>query len=220
MMLHLLTDILSKKHLEQEFLDGGVLSLFKNWLERPDGSLPNATIRASILSILTPILPIHISSEDPNEKLKRSKLGKVIMFMSKSEEETNSNRQLTKDLVENCSRTIFNKNARGSDLKNKQEEVVIPLKKPSAMKVKEVDLALKSHPKQSSSSAASGSRQGVSVPKPAHMVNTQSNYNLEIPRGCLRYEKPRDCKCYKRIEKNMRKLKNSKRKPLQATKLN
>ncbi|KAK8999169.1 hypothetical protein V6N11_070346 [Hibiscus sabdariffa] len=135
MMLPLLTDILSKKHLEQEFLDSGVLSLFKNWLERPDGSLPNA---------------IDISSEDPREKLKRSKIGKVIMFMSKSEEKTTSNRQLTKDLVENCCRTIFNKNARGLDLKNKKEEVVIPLKKQSAMKVKEVDLALESRPKQSS----------------------------------------------------------------------
>ncbi|KAK8662124.1 hypothetical protein V6N13_091712 [Hibiscus sabdariffa] len=108
MMLPLLTDILSKKHLEQEFLDSGVLSLFKNWLERPDGSLPNA------------------------------------------KEKTTSNRQLTKDLVENCCRTIFNKNARGLDLKNKKEEVVIPLKKQSAMKVKEVDLALESRPKQSS----------------------------------------------------------------------
>ncbi|KAK8671491.1 hypothetical protein V6N13_038086 [Hibiscus sabdariffa] len=74
MMLPLLTDILSKKHLEQEFLDSGVLSLFKNWLESPNGSLPNATIRASILNILTHILPVDISSEDPREQLKRSKL--------------------------------------------------------------------------------------------------------------------------------------------------
>ncbi|KAK8474164.1 hypothetical protein V6N12_047095 [Hibiscus sabdariffa] len=84
MMLPLLTDILSKKHLEQEFLDSGVLSLFKNWLESPNGSLPNATIRASILNILTHILPVDISSEDPREQLKRmnsksgSNLPKVI----------------------------------------------------------------------------------------------------------------------------------------------
>ncbi|XP_039067489.1 protein IWS1 homolog 2-like [Hibiscus syriacus] len=51
-MLPLLTYFLSEKHLQQEFLDHGILSLFKNWLQPlPDGSLPNATLRASISNI-------------------------------------------------------------------------------------------------------------------------------------------------------------------------
>ncbi|KAK8662122.1 hypothetical protein V6N13_091710 [Hibiscus sabdariffa] len=67
------------------------------------------------------------------------------------EEETTANRQLAKDLVENWSRTIFNKNARDSYLKNTQEEVAIPLKKTSpvkkqsTMEVREVDLDLESY---------------------------------------------------------------------------
>lgn len=54
--LSLLTDVLSKKQLQQEFLDHGVLTLLKNWLEPlPDGSLPNINIRAAILRILTDV---------------------------------------------------------------------------------------------------------------------------------------------------------------------
>ncbi|KAL4385869.1 hypothetical protein GQ457_09G027410 [Hibiscus cannabinus] len=222
-MLPLLTDFLSKKHLQQEFMDRGVLSLFKIWLEPlPDGSLPNATLRASLLNILTHTFPIDVSSEGGREQLKR----KVIMFLSKSDEETNANRQLAKDLVQNWSRIIFNKSEWYSDLGITQEKVVMPTKKvkESAMQVREADLDLKSHtPKQSYTSAASGSRQRtVSVPKPSpyvYAVNPPSNYNPEITRGGSTYEKPTGRDCYKRIEKNMRMLKNSKRKPLQATKL-
>ncbi|KAK8662128.1 hypothetical protein V6N13_091716 [Hibiscus sabdariffa] len=221
-MLPLLTDFLSKKHLQQEFRDRGVLSLFKIWLEPlPDGSLPNATLRASLLNILTHTFSIDVSSEGGREQLKRSGLRKVIMFLSKSDEETNANRQLAKDLVENWSRIIFNKSEWYSDLGITQEKVVMPTKKvkESAMQVREADLDLKSRPpKQSYTSAASGTRQGtVSVPKPSpfvYAVNPRSNYNPEIARGGSRYEKPRE-----RIEKNMRMLKNSKRKPLQPTKL-
>ncbi|KAB5521625.1 hypothetical protein DKX38_025944 [Salix brachista] len=54
--LPLLTEVLSKKQLQQEFIDHGVLTLLKNWLEPlPDGSLPNINIRAAILRILTDI---------------------------------------------------------------------------------------------------------------------------------------------------------------------
>ncbi|XP_039067491.1 protein IWS1 homolog 1-like [Hibiscus syriacus] len=124
-MLPLLIDFLYKKHLQSEFLDYGVLSLFKNWLEPlPDGSLPNATLRASILNILTHVMPVDIRAEDRREQLKKSGPGKVIMFLSKSDEEITANRQLAKDLVENWSRTIFNKTTKYSE----EEKVVIPLK--------------------------------------------------------------------------------------------
>ena len=46
----------SRKQLQQEFLDHGVLTLLKNWLEPlPDGSLPNINIRAAILKILNDV---------------------------------------------------------------------------------------------------------------------------------------------------------------------
>ncbi|KAB5552308.1 hypothetical protein DKX38_009619 [Salix brachista] len=54
--LPLLTEVLSKKQLQQEFIDHGVLTLLKNWLQPlSDGSLPNINIRAAILRILTDI---------------------------------------------------------------------------------------------------------------------------------------------------------------------
>ncbi|XVF52293.1 hypothetical protein PTKIN_Ptkin05aG0007200 [Pterospermum kingtungense] len=98
--LPLLTEVLSKKQLQPEFLDHGVLTLLKNWLEPlPDGSLPNINIREAILKILTDF-PIDLEQHDRREQLKRSGLGKVIMFLSKSDEETTSNRKLAKDLVD------------------------------------------------------------------------------------------------------------------------
>ncbi|KAK4400979.1 protein IWS11 [Sesamum angolense] len=46
--LSLLTDVLSKKQLHQEFLDHGGLTLLKNWLEPlPDGNLPDINIRTA-----------------------------------------------------------------------------------------------------------------------------------------------------------------------------
>lgn len=45
-----------RKKLQQEFLDHGVLTLLKNWLEPlPDGSLPNMNIRSAILKLLTDV---------------------------------------------------------------------------------------------------------------------------------------------------------------------
>lgn len=45
-----------RKQLQQEFLDHGVLTLLKNWLEPlPDGSLPNINVRAAVLKILNDV---------------------------------------------------------------------------------------------------------------------------------------------------------------------
>ncbi|XVF82393.1 hypothetical protein PTKIN_Ptkin16aG0043500 [Pterospermum kingtungense] len=117
-ILPLLTEFLSKKKFQQEFLDHGVLSVLKKWLEPlPDGSLPNAIVRGSILNILNEVLPIDVEREDRREQLKKSGLGKVVMFLSKSEEENTANRNLARHLTENWSRTIFNKSTRMSDLR-------------------------------------------------------------------------------------------------------
>lgn len=52
-----------RKQLQQEFLDHGVLTLLKNWLEPlPDGSLPNINIRAAILKILTDVCHLPSAS--------------------------------------------------------------------------------------------------------------------------------------------------------------
>ncbi|GJU08519.1 protein IWS1 homolog 1 isoform X2 [Tanacetum coccineum] len=89
-----------RKQLQLEFLDHRVVTLLRNWLEPlPDGSLPNINIRATILRILTEF-PIDLDQYDRRKQLKKSRLGKVIMFLSKSDEETTSNRKLAKDLID------------------------------------------------------------------------------------------------------------------------
>ncbi|KAK9678728.1 hypothetical protein RND81_11G229700 [Saponaria officinalis] len=52
--LQLLIQILSKKYLQKVFINHGIFTLLKNWLEfLPDGSLPNFNVRQTILEILT-----------------------------------------------------------------------------------------------------------------------------------------------------------------------
>ncbi|KAK9090587.1 hypothetical protein Sjap_023764 [Stephania japonica] len=127
--LPLLTELLSKRQLQQVFLDHGALSLLKNWLEPlPDGSLPNTNVRAAILNILT-----H-----------------VIMFLSRSDEETAANRKLAKDLVDKWSRTIFNRSTRFEDMRNIDEfEERAPYQRTAAKKlIKSIFVAIESRRNQ------------------------------------------------------------------------
>jgi len=55
-----LHQLFGRKQLQLEFLDHGVLTLLKNWLEPlPDGSLPNINIRTEILKILNDVMSLH-----------------------------------------------------------------------------------------------------------------------------------------------------------------
>ncbi|XP_022753615.1 protein IWS1 homolog 1-like [Durio zibethinus] len=74
--LPFLTQILSKKSFQQEFLDRGVLTLLKNWLEPlPDGSLPNANVRSTILNILTDFL-LDLEQQGRQVQLMKSGIGR------------------------------------------------------------------------------------------------------------------------------------------------
>ncbi|EXB37185.1 Protein IWS1-like protein [Morus notabilis] len=107
--LPLLTEALSKKRLQQKFLDHGILNLLRTWLEPlPDGSLLNRAIREAILKILIDF-PIDLRQEERREQMKKSGLGKAIEFLSKCDEETTSNKKLAKELVDIWSRQLFNK---------------------------------------------------------------------------------------------------------------
>ncbi|KAH8936018.1 hypothetical protein BDL97_17G061700 [Sphagnum fallax] len=114
-MLPELMHVLEKRQLQQEFLDRGVLSSLKNWLEPlPDGSLPNINIRTGILKLLTD----------------------VVMFLSRLPEETPINKKLARDLVDKWSRPLFQKSTRYEDLRSYDEERPqpqrTPLKKPAS----------------------------------------------------------------------------------------
>jgi hypothetical protein len=58
-------------------------TVLKAWIEpMPDGTLPNARIREFVLRLLHQ-LPVDCSLEDRKEQLKRSGLGRVVMFLFK-----------------------------------------------------------------------------------------------------------------------------------------
>ena len=97
-MLPDVQDMLSNQSIHNEFLDGGLLGVFKAWIEpMPDGSLPNITVRTAVLKLLAQ-LPIDISYESRKEQLKKSGLGKVVMFLFKLPDETAANRYVLKFL--------------------------------------------------------------------------------------------------------------------------
>ncbi|PIA30793.1 hypothetical protein AQUCO_05400119v1 [Aquilegia coerulea] len=105
--LPLLTEVLLKKHLQDEFLDHGVLGLLKNRLEPlPDGSLPNVSVRTAILQILTDY-PLDVGQFNTREQLKKSGIGKVVMFLSKTDEDIAANRKLARDLADKWCRSIY-----------------------------------------------------------------------------------------------------------------
>ncbi|KAF5729740.1 protein IWS1 [Tripterygium wilfordii] len=224
--LPLLTEVLSKKQLQQEFLDHGVLTLLKNWLEPlPDGSLPNINIRAAILKILTDF-PIDLEQYDRREQLKKSGLGKVIMFLSKSNEETTSNRKLAKDLVDKWSRPIFNKSTRFEDMRGMDDDRV-PFRRPSVkkpankatgMESRDGDLDLEMSRERKS--GQSSSRQHASRPEATPMdfvVRPQSKIDPEEVRARAKQVMQDERRV--KMNKKLQQLKAPKKKQLQATKL-
>ncbi|CAI9095302.1 OLC1v1031223C1 [Oldenlandia corymbosa var. corymbosa] len=225
--LPLLTEVLSKKQLQHEFLDHGVLALLKTWLEPlPDGSLPNINIRAAILKILTDF-PIDLEQFDRREQLKKSSLGKVIMFLSKSDEETPANRRLAKDLVDQWSRPIFNKSTRFEDMRNYENEkaafrrssVKKPMSKGAGMESRDDDLDLAGY-SQGSKSGQSSSRQHASRPEAMSMdflVRPQSKIDPEEVRA--RAKQMVQDQRRQKMNKKLQQLKAPKRRQLQATKL-
>ncbi|KAG6501198.1 hypothetical protein ZIOFF_041072 [Zingiber officinale] len=239
--LPLLIEVLSKKKLQQEFLDHGVLTLLKNWLEPlPDGCLPNMNIRSAILRLLSD-LPIDLEQFDRREQLKKSGLGKVIMFLSKSDEETTANRKLAKELVDKWfdkvnyllsvlsmqSRPIFNKSTRFEDMRRIDDDRVPYRRPPSQKQVAkstgiqsrddDLDLAEFSQGRKPGSSA---SRQHASRPEAMPLdfvVRPQSKIDPEEVRARAK----QIVQDQRRINmtKKLQKLKAPKKKQLQASKL-
>ncbi|XP_021287410.1 protein IWS1 homolog 1-like [Herrania umbratica] len=224
--LPFLTEVLSKKSFQLQFLDHGVLTVLKNWQEPlPDGSLPNANIRGAVLNILADF-PIDLEQDYRREQFKRSSLGRAIMFLSKYEEETVSNRRIAKDLIHRWSRSIFNKSTRFSDLRNDDDDIHVPVmqkpvSKPAMAELKACDLDVSVAKEHKLSSRSSSMRQHVTRPEPASLVyavRPQSKYNPEIARTSSRQQRVQG-DSRQRIEHRLKQLKASRKKPLQAAKL-
>ncbi|CAM6098400.1 unnamed protein product [Calypogeia fissa] len=120
--------------LQSAFLDRGVLSSLKNWLEPlPDGSVPNLNIRSALLKLLTNHLSVDAEDSERRDQLKQSGLGKAVMFLSKLPEESPENKKLARHLVHKWSRPIFQKSTRFEDIGHYDAEMT-PL--PQQMPVK------------------------------------------------------------------------------------
>ncbi|ERN07915.1 protein IWS1 homolog 1 [Amborella trichopoda] len=226
-MLPMLTEVLSKRQLQQEFLDRGVLSVLKNWLEPlPDGCLPNINVRTALLNILAD-LPIDVEQFDRKEQLKKSGLGKVIMFLSRSDEETTSNRKLAKELVDKWSRPIFQKSTRYEDMRRFDDEKV-PFRRPSAKKPvtnaaglesRDDDLDLPEFSQEQKSGQAAG-RMHTYRPEALPLdfvVRPQSKVDPEEVRARAKQLKQDERRM--KMNKKLQQLKAPKKKQLQATKI-
>lgn len=225
--LPLLIEVLSKKTLQQDFIDHGVLTLLKNWLEPlPDGSLPNMNIRTAILKILTDF-PIDLEQYDRREQLKKSGLGKVIMFLSKSDEETTANRKLAKELVDKWSRPIFNKSTRFEDMRSYDDErapyrrptMKKPMSKSAGLESRDDDLDL-GDLSQGRKSGQGASRQHASRPEALPLdfvVRPQSKVDPEEVRARAKQAVPDQRRL--KMNKKLQQLKAPKKKQLQASKL-
>jgi len=103
-------------------LDHGLLQALTAWL-RPcsDGSLPNARLRVSLLTLCSR-LPIDTRDSLGRELLKRSGLGKVAMFY-KLHDDTPAGRAAAASLVDGWSRPIFELSAAYRDIDTSQQQV-------------------------------------------------------------------------------------------------
>eukprot|EP01018_Ginkgo_biloba_P021440 Gb_01207 [translate_table: standard] len=226
-MLPMLTEVLSKRQLQQEFLDRGVLSVLKNWLEPlPDGCLPNINVRTALLKILTD-LPIDVEQYDRKEQLKKSGLGKVIMFLSRSDEETASNRKIARDLVDKWSRPIFQKSTRFEDMRSFDEDRIPykrppskkPIAKPAGLESRDDDLDLVELSQELKPGQA-GYRQHASRPEALPMdfvVRPQSKIDPDEIRARAKQQKQDERRM--KMNKKLQQLKAPKKKKLQATKI-
>uniref|UniRef100_A0A7S0N022 TFIIS N-terminal domain-containing protein n=1 Tax=Pyramimonas obovata TaxID=1411642 RepID=A0A7S0N022_9CHLO len=121
-MLREVEEVLEKTHLHENLLEAGLLNILKQWLEPlGDGSIPNENVRTTLLRLLKK-LPVNVEMFDRREQLKKSGLGKMIMFYYKLPEETLANKRCAQWLVEKWSRPIFELSTRYEELRRMEDE--------------------------------------------------------------------------------------------------
>lgn len=132
-MLKKAEEAFSIRKMHEYLMNGGILGVLKGWLEpMPDGSLPNTRVRGAVLSMLES-LKINCGNEDHKEQLKKSGVGRLVMFLSKLPDETAENRKLAQSLVESWSRPILGSST-SIDIR-KQNDRVSEIKSPEKAKV-------------------------------------------------------------------------------------
>ena len=93
----------SKQSLQDSFIDAGGLGAIREWLRLlPDNSLPNLTLRSSMLQIVQKLTPSATI-----ESLKESRIGHAIRDVIFHSEEVSSNKRIANEIAESWLRTIF-----------------------------------------------------------------------------------------------------------------
>jgi hypothetical protein len=130
-LLHEVEQQLCRVELQQLCLEHNVLGALATWL-RPgeDGSLPNLRLRTALLTLCSR-LPVDTQEQDGREQLKRSGLGKVIMFY-KLHDEVAANRGVAAHMVDVWSRPIFSLSAVYKDLDREAAELPPQPERPAA----------------------------------------------------------------------------------------
>ena len=109
----------AKQSLQDSFIDAGGLGAIREWLRLlPDNSLPNLTIRTSLLQILRKLTPSITL-----ESLKESKVGFAVRDILFHEEEIPINKRVANEISEMWLRSIFGRDVGHSAAKATEEDM-------------------------------------------------------------------------------------------------
>lgn len=174
-LLRQVEDTLEKTQLHEDLLEAGLLNILNAWL-RPlaDGSIPNVSVRTTLLRLLKK-LPVNVEMFDRREQLKKSGLGKMVMFLYKLPEETLQNKRVAQALVEAWSRPIFELSTQYSDLKHLQRREAESTDDAATKEreAKRLKAAAAEEPKKEPKPGEAGYRWHASVPQPSKMDYTK-----------------------------------------------
>ena len=167
-------------------LEHGLLSVLTAWL-RPgeDGSLPNARLRVSLLGLCAH-LPIDTRDSLGRDHLKRSGLGKVVMYY-KLHDDTPAGRAAAAVLVDGWSRPIFELSAAYRDMDASQQEVTLRRggdgqRGGAAQRLAQGDEALGEEGEGVLSPQDPGFRHHAAIPEPAALDYTVRPKSSVVPR--------------------------------------
>eukprot|EP01090_Pellita_catalonica_P018783 TRINITY_DN6175_c0_g1_i4.p1 TRINITY_DN6175_c0_g1~~TRINITY_DN6175_c0_g1_i4.p1 ORF type:complete len:575 (-),score=188.96 TRINITY_DN6175_c0_g1_i4:87-1811(-) len=137
-MLPEVNKCLGKVYLHETLLYHDVLKVVRKWLEPlPDGSFPTLNIRSTLLSLLD-------NFKVGTNQLRDSGIGKVVMFLWKSKQETQRNKKIAESLIHKWSRPIFAISDNYAQLRLLEQEeerkTVIASPRSTRNQVKDLDL--------------------------------------------------------------------------------
>jgi len=134
-MLPSVVEISGRRDMMRPLLDNQFLTACGQWIQPlPNGMLGNVTLRSELLRSVSKMTgETGVSTDD----LKRSGFGKKVMALYMHPNETPDMKRFLKQLIEQWSRPVFQKNGNMKDLENVQRErqVVSSMARTNALKM-------------------------------------------------------------------------------------